>query len=412
MRATSPVSPSRSARSRGRDATPGRPSTRLVHVDAVRGVAASVVLGHHLFHNTVLEVSLAQILPGAVRWVLTYGATGVEAFFVVSGFVIVLSLAGMRLDRRDAVRFAMRRQLRLDPPYWTMIVAALCLTTVEHAVGFVEGSIPLPAAIATNALYAPRLAGQPLILDVAWTLCIEIQFYLAVLALLGIGRGCARLRGGRWPNAAAVDQRWVVAMFAVTGLASLGFGAIRHSWGMGPTRDALFVEDWFFFVLGALGALAYLRRCSWAVPIAFAGAVVTAMVAPQSTLPVDRVVVAVVTLVVLVVGVRSPAAARVLGGGRVLQYLGSRSYSIYLAHLPVLSVVMRAGYKLTGSSPGFALCWFVVAAAASFASAELLHRFVESPAVRLSALVKRSGPRAAWQTVTRRIQSAARPAAS
>ena len=81
-------------------------------------------------------------------------------------------------------------------------------------------------------------------------------------------------------------------------------------------------------------------------------------------------------------------------GGPVSTYLGRISYSLYLIHAPVLSVVLRAGYKLTGENPAAAVGWFVLAATACLGAAHLLHVLVEAPALRLAARWK-SGPRIA-----------------
>jgi peptidoglycan/LPS O-acetylase OafA/YrhL len=75
-------------------------------------------------------------------------------------------------------------------------------------------------------------------------------------------------------------------------------------------------------------------------------------------------------------------------GGPVMGYMGRTSYSLYLVHLPVLTVVLRAGYKLTGENRWAALLWLALAALCCFAAAHLLYVFVEAPSLKLVARFK------------------------
>ncbi len=103
---------------------------------------------------------------------------------------------------------------------------------------------------------------------------------------------------------------------------------------------------------------------------------------------VDMAVAALLALGVLVAAHADVPAVHRVAGARVLQYLGSRSYSIYLVHQTVLTTVLRIGVKVTGQDQAAAMAWIVVAAAASFVGAELFFRAVEKPSLRLSAYFK------------------------
>lgn len=93
---------------------------RLTTLDALRGLAAVlVVLFHAKFpgHSELFQASL----PSVLRWPFVHGALRVPIFFAISGFVIPLSVDKYRIDGRFIRRFAVKRSLRLDPVYWTVI---------------------------------------------------------------------------------------------------------------------------------------------------------------------------------------------------------------------------------------------------------------------------------------------------
>ncbi len=68
--------------------------------------------------------------PEWLRAISRYGTYGVQVFFVLSGFVIAHSLRDNPLTRASIGNFMLRRQIRLDPPYWTMLAIALTVSVL------------------------------------------------------------------------------------------------------------------------------------------------------------------------------------------------------------------------------------------------------------------------------------------
>ena len=149
----------------------------------MRGLAAlSVALGHALATpdtgiNRDFGLASLNILQA-----------GVDVFFVISGFIIAYSATeiGESQGRFGALKFAGKRTERIYPLYWTVLLAAFIaslplpipgLTFGGLHVGPYEYSASVPATIfLTTTLnhYVP----------VAWTLCYEVSFYVAVTAIL------------------------------------------------------------------------------------------------------------------------------------------------------------------------------------------------------------------------------------
>jgi exopolysaccharide production protein ExoZ len=373
-------------------AEPG--GTRLRFIDSLRGVAAMMVLCTHLLHSTVMDKPLHRILPAPLTSLLSLGSKGVQIFFVLSGFVIMLSLARLSFDRKVATTFALRRQIRLDPAYWVVLVATVIDLWVERRAGFtVSDPIPGVGNVLINVGYLQALTGQNQIVKVAWTLAIEIQFYLFLLALLAVANArFVRRSEDRVPVAQLPMLPWLLWL---TGLSSLTWSVFGETHNSGLWSGRWAASVWFYFSLGALCSLAHLKRVRWTHPFTFA----TVMAATALlSISADRsgLLAGVLTAAVAGLCVHRPLAARALGAPRLLQYLGARSYSIYLVHTLVISPIMRAGYKLTAEAPGWALGWTVLGGAAAVVSAEGLYRWVERPSLAFSDQVKVVGARRAF----------------
>jgi len=114
----------------------------------------------------------------SVREVSRYAYMGINFFFVVSGFVIFMSI-----EKGSARRFLASRFSRLFPAYW----AALCLTTIVTLLIGAEVFTIIPWQFITNITMVNELFGEKAIDSAYWTLFIELQFYLLVYILLVFG---------------------------------------------------------------------------------------------------------------------------------------------------------------------------------------------------------------------------------
>src|SRR5207244_937357 len=93
--------------------------------------------------------------------------------------------------------FALRRSIRLDPPYWTAIVFVLAL----HVLGPLTGIVPSPygeappqaSQILTHLFYAQDILGFEHLSLGFWTLCIEVQFYLLLVIFVGVAQRLSAL---------------------------------------------------------------------------------------------------------------------------------------------------------------------------------------------------------------------------
>jgi peptidoglycan/LPS O-acetylase OafA/YrhL len=154
-------------------------------LDGIRGVAICLVLSWHGFFSASADVpSEHHVAPIAALGRLTW--SGVDLFFVLSGFLI----GGILLDAVQAERyfasFYIRRAHRILPLYGVVLALAFSLWYVCRHLGasafWVENDIPLlyyPAFL-QNFWMAKHGAFGSYTLAVTWSLAVEEQFYLTL----------------------------------------------------------------------------------------------------------------------------------------------------------------------------------------------------------------------------------------
>lgn len=311
--------------------------------NAIDGLRALAVIAVIVFHVD------ATLLPG--------GFTGVDLFFVVSGFVISQSLASRPNDHagRFLLDFYRRRVLRLLPALLCVLLVTFLWSALliprawrneqfdQTGLGALLGVSNVVLAWQDGDYFSPGGNLNPFLHT--WTLGVEEQFYLLFPLLF-----LAWLRGRnaqRW-------SRWLLPLLAV---ASLGFAAwqTRHA-----PISAFYLLPARFWEL-ASGALLYqlvaTRRLAphwqgWALP-GLMLLLVGFLFVPEFLFAVPGVIGTVVgTLMLLAAATAAGNAERAQPLMRVLQwrplaYLGRLSYSLYLWHWPLL-VVLRWTYGMHG----------------------------------------------------------------
>jgi peptidoglycan/LPS O-acetylase OafA/YrhL len=295
---------------------------------------------------------------------------------VLSGFVIAHSIGEARVGVGYAGRFVLRRSVRLDPPYWAVIALVLVLNLISNLV-LSDRTLPFPGwpAVLAHVFYLQDILGYGDIVDVFWSLCIEMQLYLVFVLMLLLVQHFGL--GTRRENVTAAA---LLALLAAVSLAEQS-GAFRL-----PTRT-WFIEYWHEFFLGILVAWTLRGKVGpgWFWVVAAAMAVATFL--PEANV---RAAVSLGTGLVLY-GMGRLGRLRQGWASGPLPFLGRLSYSFYLIHAVVLARLVRgmarAGYPpeehgLLAAGLGLAL---------SLLAAYVLYRLVERPCVALSRRLKRAG---------------------
>lgn len=161
----------------------------IPEVDGLRFLAISGVVMFHLGGYTAVQhMSAAEMSPAdlAVRSYLQLGRFGVQLFFLLSGFVLALPFAKWRLritTRPSLRRYYLRRLTRLEPPYLLALCAIFLTGAFLHHAGWQAQEWPSLAHwpnLIASVFYQHNLtyARGSRILSPAWSLEIEVQFYL------------------------------------------------------------------------------------------------------------------------------------------------------------------------------------------------------------------------------------------
>ncbi|MGQ7945112.1 acyltransferase family protein [Flavobacterium sp. WC2509] len=144
-------------------------SSRFFELDALRGLAAMAVV---LFHYTY-GIDNGKNTFSANKFYFSYGYLGVDLFFLISGFVIF-----MTLDRtKRPFDFVVSRFSRLYPAYWAAIITTITLTSLLGA-----GDYSLKQIVVNITMFQYWLKIKDI--DGAyWTLAVELTFYLIMWVL-------------------------------------------------------------------------------------------------------------------------------------------------------------------------------------------------------------------------------------
>jgi peptidoglycan/LPS O-acetylase OafA/YrhL len=370
------------------------PGHRFANVDALRGVAAAVVVW---MHGAEVFVGLPGV-DGRGAWLhefaqeVNLGRVGVVAFFLISGYVIPHSLQG---ELGHALRqFMIRRFFRLFPAFWLSIPLAYLTVWTLWQRPFSVGDV------VANLTMVPAVFGREAALGLYWTLETELVFYCLVTGLFVFG-------ALRRPTVLAAMVVVFLALFVLQGrlpwlpkpevsqwaempynLAVMFAGTLcRYAADDARRSGVASVVRW---QADALAILAVCAVCALA-----AAHVILGKTVQVRTFGVAYLIGVALFVVTLATWKRPP---------EIFVWMGSISYSFYLLH-PV--VLYPLAWVLTFVHPWPAPLGvgslLLVLGAGSLALSALAYRWVELPAINharrlTSASTERSAAWTARQT--------------
>jgi peptidoglycan/LPS O-acetylase OafA/YrhL len=310
-------------------------SGRIAPLDGLRGIAVLAVI---LFHAFARWPGLVP-MPYGSRYapVFGWGWLGVELFFVISGFVIC-----MTLEKCDSfAQFMGKRWLRLFP---AMLVASLLIFTtaplVNSPMGQPGAAQLLPGLTFIDSRWLALVHGPDSIEGTFWSLYAEMKFYVfAGIVYFTLGRRwvIAGLIGGFVAYCAmiALDLRSAVRFFYLFDVPFwlwFACGALFYEWSREKQRG-------LFVVALAVGTAAT------AVPVPGAGDIPNMMFTPFLGLPF---------IFLFAAALAWRPAQRALSQPALL-FLGFISYPLYLVHDHAMIGMILMLAKVAPWIPGLAL---------------------------------------------------------
>lgn len=350
-------------------------------LDVLRGIAILLVCGQHM------EGPLPQgPLNRVADWWHTQGGTGVDLFFVLSGFLVsgLLVEEHARTGEVRVGRFLWRRGLKLYPAYFAFLAWLLLRPTLAAAMAHSDWFEVLRQRsweLLPNTLFVQNYWWNEFTTPLhTWSLAVEEHFYLTIPFVLSfvLRRNLLGL----------VPLMWIGGE-----LLSIWMRTLPHPW-FGPTH-----------LHGSELLAGVALRCAWAafprvrawtskaawplVAVGIVGYGLVATMAPQhwARIPVlELASVALVAGAIHLDGARFPAQLRVFASvPRFAAWIGFHSYSIYLWHVTGMRVAERWFAPSAEGTPSSAqwLQTAVVACSGAIVLGWIAGRLVEYPVLRL-----------------------------
>jgi peptidoglycan/LPS O-acetylase OafA/YrhL len=316
---------------------------KIPELDGLRALAVLPVIAFHFSY---------------LKWVVG-GYLGVDLFFVLSGFLITsLLLAEQRRTGTVSLRnFYARRALRILPPLAACVALALAAvpsTTLQGA---------LAALFFAANMVESRILGGLLH---TWSIAVEEHFYFA-WPLLFLWLGERRMRFLAWTILIVLAVRIVVL--------SMKMDVYTPTY----TRADSLAIGCYAALLLARGKPSWGR---WVAPASLAAVCACFLLVPWmnfAMLSFGFTLFAVLCAVVIVASISTRSVANTILAWQPLQYVGRRSYGLYLYHMPVFLALER--FRVEGDPASMAITT-VLRVAATFAVAELSYRTIEAWAAR------------------------------
>lgn len=343
---------------------------RVAGLDAIRGLAALYVVVSHCRLLTFPGYP-ANTGPGWQNWLL-HGRLAVVVFITLSGFSLAIAPARDGWHLRGLSRFARRRAWRILPPYWAALVVSLAIAATVTPLPL--SGPPTVRSVVVYGLLMQDFVVAPVPNGAFWSIAVEAGLYFAFPLLLLLRR-----RAGAAATLAAITVPVIAA-----GLLHLGISAADKSTGFTLELAPLFTLG--LITAGILTAGDRIRRWPWHWLAALAAAPVLLLISVKGSVwTVNRyywidlaIGPAIAMLLAAVASRRSSALMRLLDN-RLTRGLGRISFSLYLIHLPVVSMISR---RLVAPRvpPGMPAFWTTlvlavpVAAAAAWCFAAVFER--------------------------------------
>ena len=334
-------------------------------LDAVRGVAIAMVFYFHILENAV-----HRWLP-AVAVTLRLSWSGVDLFFVLSGYLLGGILMRNRQSNHYFSTFYGRRFLRILVPYWILI--ALFFWWYPN-----PGNVWVYLAFLQNIVSGVTNSWGPVFVLPSWSLAVEEQFYLILPLLIWI---CPPKR---LPYALGA---LILAAPISRLIASLTFGPVAAYMFMPCRMDSLFLGVLIAWGMHNVASRKWLESNTKALlAVVSVGAVFAVYALFEGSSAGSPLMVGPgLTIMALLYG----SIVTLLLTKRVslppylapLSWLGLGAYSIYLFHLPLQQ--MTASYF--GPHITDALAVMIAVAGVSFAC----WRLIEAPLIALGHRVFR-----------------------
>lgn len=354
--------------------------TELHSIQALRAFAAFIVVVTHIT-GYEHQYSPDQIMPS----LLYFGYSGVDLFFVISGFIMVYVTHEKPHGLKQAVSFFVARIARIYPLWWLCMGLLMAYHFVRSGLPYdpaaFEGRSELSSFLINSILLLPDKAMLPL-LAVGWTLLHEMHFYLVFALILILPQRFQALSLIIWCISSAIGSFWFHPGVHSTNAFNIFFHPLTME-----------------FLLGVAVAFIYLngliRRSKMALIIGIVWLMIAWLYWHFSTdiiFPQDwtRVLCFGPAYAFIIHGLVNLERDKLLNVPTSLKKVGDWSYSLYLIHIFVVTAVCGIAFqklRFTGFLDNIIAVFLTFTF--SIIAAAVLYSLYERPMLKLTGKLRR-----------------------
>jgi peptidoglycan/LPS O-acetylase OafA/YrhL len=341
-------------------------SRRLENLDALRGTAAITVMFQHLLGHiwrTMPNDEVAWLKAVGLNY-FDWGRFGVVLFFLISGYVIPLSFRGPT----PIAKFAVSRAFRLYPAFWISVIFTTMLLVIA-------GTAPSSRQFLANVTMAYPAFRQPALSGVYWTLIVELLFYFTAIVLF-VANSLER----------PLVLGWVALLAICSAVIPMSTSVITEI----HLPMTLLGYHLSFLLLGCLIRLSLAQALHAKTMALLVGAALAASLPLVSGLftgdfgkptnysmayPIGAMLAVAAAVAIFMLFWLPPFRRQSL----VAVSLGAWSFSIYLFHEPIATIITWICEPNTATK---AITFFISVSVVTIVVSALVYSFVEKPCIR------------------------------
>ena len=292
-------------------------------LDFIRGAAVLLVVALHTSENFAPAFSVSRGFSSA------FGSLGVQLFFVVSGFTMMLTF-GDRVDRQSVTKFYVRRFFRIAPLFWLAALLYLAKDGLGPRYWAPDGISARDVGLTFGFLQWIDPSAMNCVVPGGWSIAVEMLFYSSfpIFAYL--------FHETRWKGA---PYALVIVIYGAGQLAKAMFLKHHFSAQLPPISQHLVDEFFFFWLPNQIIAFGFgfaLFEIIERKRIPAVGLILLSAGAIYSHFNFMILVLFGMALIILKTNIH----------GRAMSALGQASYSIYLIHFAIMGGVKEAAARL------------------------------------------------------------------
>ncbi len=360
---------------------------RFKYVEGLRALAClTVVINHAIAESfpSTYHVTIPDNLSLMRLW-FAFGHHAVTAFIVISGFCLGLPAAAHQFQREIGWgMFMLRRVARILPPYYAALLLSLLVAWAYFpspvGIHYDFSAHPRSIDVLAHLLILHNVVGTGKINYSFWSIATELQIYAGFPLLVSI----LSKKRGWWFALAAVVVSFVLSYVLVDTRLSRAYVHLAGAFIVGVGAS------WVVSNVGRLRVVDILGRIAMPVAITALVALVTwTLFLPRSLykayiLPHDFLVM--IAVGAILIWCSAPAGLmRMALEFKPLVWLGERSYSLYLLHVPLQALMLKIGISVFDLSHTERLVFaMTIGLGTLIGCSYIFHKFVELPAMALS----------------------------